>query len=193
MRVLIHGAYASKNSFNYLKTQLPVDDEMYISYNAENDLINTIQTIKKKIEKNGGDEPIDLIGHSLGGVISVVLYHIGLKNVRSIITMSAPFGGITNNILMKFWFPKSIYGEFHKLEREYSHLLSRSIKVPYLFYVTTQGSNPLFLGEKNDGVVTVVSQKSIPNVKYSEVSTNHYEILMSEPVCADIRNFLKNQ
>jgi triacylglycerol esterase/lipase EstA (alpha/beta hydrolase family) len=170
---------------------MPLDDDIYIEYKTESDLVETVKKIKSRIEKRVEDNTkIDLIGHSLGGVMCVILFHLGLKNIRSITTMSAPFGGITNHSLLRFWFPKSIYSEFHKLEREYSYLLTKPITVPYQFYVSTKGSNPLFLGKQNDGVVSVLSQKAIPNVKYIDVSTNHYEILMNEGVVNNIRTFL---
>lgn len=192
MRVWIHGAFATKNSFNYIKTQMPLDDDIYVQYDCENNLIETIEQIKKKIEKKSDGEPIDLIGHSLGGVICVILYHLGLKNIRSIVTMSSPFGGIHNNGLIRFWFPKSIFTEFHNLQMKYSKFLEKPIQVPYKFFVSTKGSNPLFLGKKNDGVVSLASQIAIPHAKYVEVETNHYEILMNDSVVNEIKKFLGN-
>lgn len=192
MRVWICGANSTKTSFNYFRTQMSVDDDLFIEYNSDGDLVQTIQKIKQKIERKcDEDTSIDLIGHSLGGVISVIIYHLGLKNVRSITTMSAPFGGITNHIALRLWFPKSIFKSFHDLETTYEHLINKPIQVPHLFIVTKRGSNPLFLGKKNDGVVSVASQMSIPNSKYVEVDLNHYEVLMSEEVIDVIKGFLK--
>jgi triacylglycerol esterase/lipase EstA (alpha/beta hydrolase family) len=189
MRVWIHGAFSTKNSFNFFKTQMDIDSDLYIQYDTNADLVQTLQKIKKKIEKHcDEDDQVDLVGHSLGGVFCVLLYHMGLK-VRSIATMSAPFGGITNHPLLRFWFPKSIYTEFHKLELQYSHLIKNPIEVPYLFIVSTNGSNPLFLTKKNDGVVAVDSQKAIVGVKYDEISVNHYEILMSEIAVKKLKSF----
>lgn len=189
MRIWIHGYAATKTSFNYIKTQMSVDDDIYIEYNSNCDLVDLIEKIRKKIEKIGNDEKIDLVGHSLGGVICVILYHLGLTNIRSIVTMSAPFGGITNNSLLRFWFPRSIFTEFHKLETKYSHFINLPIKIPHLFIVSNKGNNPIFLNKKNDGVVSVSSQVAIPKANYVEIPTNHYEILMNDKVVNIIKDF----
>ena len=189
MRCWVHGAYATKNSFNYLKTQMDLDNDVFIEYKSDSDLIDVLNEIRKKLQAyiDAGEE-IDLIGHSLGGVLCLILVQTGLK-VRSITTLSAPFGGITNHFLLRFWFPKSIYTEFHKLEEKYMHLIEMPVKIPYRFFVSTKGKNPLFLGKENDGVVTVEAQTFLDEVEYFEVDLNHYEILMDQETAFRIRNF----
>lgn len=187
MRIWIHGAWASPASFNYFKTQMTMDDDIMIKYDCNSDMLDTICRIKAHIERKT-DEPVDLIGHSLGGVICLILYHLGLP-CRSIITLCAPFGGLEHGFLFRWLFPHTMFDEFQKIQGKYKTLIDKEIAIPHQLFVATSGSNPLFFGKPNDGVVTVASQMGIKSKDFVKVDTNHYEILMNQDVTSQIQSF----
>lgn len=189
MRFWIHGAFASPQSFNYFRTQMNMDDDIMIEYDWNTNLCQTVLKMKDYIESKTKD-PVDLIGHSLGGVFCVILNSIGLK-VKSINTLCAPFGGLEANFFLKLWFPKSVYSEIDRLQSQYSQLLFTAVSVPHQFFVGTRGSNPMFLGKQNDGVVSVASQTAIRDANYKMIESNHYEILMNQEVVDEIKSFYK--
>jgi len=192
MRVWIHGAFASPTSFNYLKNQMTSDSDLMIQYDWNTDLVKVVEKIKKFIQTRADGDEVDLIGHSLGGVFAAILAHSDL-NVRSLITMSAPFGGIEINVLLKWWFPSTIFKQIGTLQRHHNHLLGNKIKVPHVCFVSTQGANPIFLGKPNDGVISIESQLAMKHANYVKIPVNHYEVLMSEEVVDIMRPMLKRK
>jgi hypothetical protein len=150
-------------------------DDLMINYDWNRDLVWVAQEIKEFIQARTDGEEIDLIGHSLGGVFAGILAHSDL-NVRSLITMSAPFGGIEINVLLKWWFPSIIFEQVANLKKHHDHLLGKEIGVPHICFVTTEGANPIFLGKPNDGVVSIESQLAMKHANYVKVPVNHYEI-----------------
>lgn len=177
MTVYIHGAYSAPDSFNYIRVNNISDNDILIEYDSNNNMITVLDDIQKLVE-NKTNQPVQLVGHSLGGVLAVALASRGLKT-KSIVTMSSPFGGIGN-----FWPPKTIGYEMMKLKK----FCKKPPTVPYKFFVSTDGHNSWLLA-KNDGVVTITSQMAIPKAKYIQVATNHFEILLNDLVIKDIAEF----
>jgi pimeloyl-ACP methyl ester carboxylesterase len=178
MIIWLHGAYSASDSFNYFRDNRDWGPEVIVEYDANGDLIAITEEIKKRIEKRT-KEPVNLIGHSLGGVIAVALANKGLP-VNKIITISAPFGG-----LGPFWPPKTIGAELRTLNK-----LTTTIPVEHQCYVSMAGHNPWFVLQ-NDGVISISSQKSIKKANYIEVQSNHFEILMNKEVVTSARKFLE--
>ncbi|MHA2055086.1 MAG: esterase/lipase family protein [Candidatus Hodarchaeales archaeon] len=193
MRVWIHGAFASHTSFNYLKGQMTCHNDLMINYDWNKDLVQVAKEIEDYIKIRTDGEEIDLIGHSLGGVFAAILAHSDL-NVRSLITLSAPFGGIEVNMFIKWWFPFVIFEQMANLREHHDQLLGKRIDVPHVCFVSTKdGANPIFLGRPNDGVVSIESQRAMEHANYIDVDVNHYEILMSEDVIDVMRPMLKRK
>lgn len=176
MIVFLHGAYSASDIFHHFR-QNPWDEQFFIDYDSSGNLLKVTEDIQKCI-KSSTKEPVHLIGHSLGGVIAIVLEKKGLP-VKSVVSLSAPFGGIGH-----WWPPKTIGYEISKLNR----LANTPPKAKHQFYVSTAGHNPWFI-LLNDGVVTISSQKAIPDANYIEVDTNHFGILSNDKVLENIRNF----
>lgn len=175
MIVFLHGAYSASDIFHHFR-QNPWDEQLFIDYDSSGNLLRITENIHDIIDKRI-DEPVHLVGHSLGGVIAVVLEHQQLP-VKSIVTLSSPFGGIGS-----WWPPKTIGYEILKLKK-----MCGVPKVKHQFYVSTAGHNPWFI-LPNDGVVTISSQKSIPEANMIEISTDHFGILREEKVIENIRKF----
>lgn len=177
MIVWLHGAYSASDSFNYFRENRDWGPEIIVEYDANGDLLKITDEIKKRIEKRA-KEPVNIIGHSLGGVIAVALANQGLE-VNKIVTMAAPYGG-----LGAFWPPKTIGAELCSLNR-----ITKTVAVEHQFYVSVAGHNPWFVLQ-NDGVVTLTSQKAIKKANYIEVQSNHFEILLNKDVVSGVRKFL---
>jgi triacylglycerol esterase/lipase EstA (alpha/beta hydrolase family) len=151
--------------------------ELIIEYDANGDLLAITGEIRRRIEKKISG-PVNIIGHSLGGVIGVAMANQGLP-VNKIATMASPFGGIGS-----WWPPKTIGSELRRVNK-----FTQTISVPHQFYVSTSGHNPWFV-LANDGVVPISSQKAISGANYIDIPSNHFEILLNEKVVASIKDFL---
>ena len=176
MLVWLHGAYSASDSFNFFRTS-DWGPELIIEYDANGDLLAITSEIRRRIEKKISG-PVDIIGHSLGGVIGVAMANQGLP-VNKIATMASPFGG-----LGPWWPPMTIGSELRRISK-----VTQTVSVPHQFYISTTGHNPWFV-LANDGVVPISSQKAISGANYIEVATNHFGILMNKEVVAGIRDFL---
>ena len=57
-------------SFNFIQSQLKNHEKILIEYDSTKSLDTIINEISKRIP---GDKPINIISHSLGGIISLLL------------------------------------------------------------------------------------------------------------------------
>jgi len=173
--VFIHGANSTSKSFNYIRSQLPEHTAIMVEYSTEMPLAFNIDEIRKSLP----DDDFHIIAHSLGGIIAITLANI-LPNVKKVITMSSPFGGSGTADLLKWVFPQN---QMFKDINSSSSIITRLVKptADVLSIVSTSGGIPI-IPTKNDGVVSVSSQKAIPNLNYIEVDTNHFEILLDNHV-----------
>jgi alpha-beta hydrolase superfamily lysophospholipase len=178
MIVWLPGAYSARDSFNFFRSSRDWGAEVIIEYDANGDLVKITEEIKSRIQRRT-KEPVNIIGHSLGGVIAVALSNIGLPT-NKIVTMSSPFGG-----LGPWWPPKTLGAEIRTLNR-----LTKTISVEHQCYISTGGNNPWLLIQ-NDGIISVTSQKAIEKANYIEVPSNHFEILMNRDVVTSVRKFLE--
>lgn len=187
--VFIHGANSSSKTFEYIREKFPRADNLFVDYETEDGIESNIDDINDLIFATYGDTPVDLVGHSLGGVKAVALHQMGTK-VRRIVTISAPLGGSGAAGLLSWMFPSSkLYRDVSTHSAVISNIRSKPITVPVLSLVTTGGGMPIFR-EPNDGVVTVKSQTAIKGPDYRHVPMNHFEVLLS-PVARDtIHDFL---
>jgi pimeloyl-ACP methyl ester carboxylesterase len=176
--VFIHGAFSAPSTFNYFREVHKWKDEIVIKYDSSERLLSVLHTIRHEI-LNKSQGPVNIVGHSLGGVLGIALSNTGL-NVNKIVTLSAPIGGIGS-----FWPPKTIGYELKKLVKH-----TQSISIPHQFYVTCSGNNPWLLS-RNDGVVSIASQMSIENANYIPIESNHFEILMNKNVLKNIVEFFQ--
>jgi len=185
--VMIHGAFSSPISFNYIKHHISDYNCEFIDYSETNYGISRVISDTKDIIS--GYDDVILVGHSLGGIISTnIMDH---KNVLGAITISSPLAGLEIHPMTYFGKP-SFAQEINCVSSTISKTkdnIHNSGKKVYSF-ITTGGFNP-FIKEVNDGVVTLASQQiSSINQTTHIVEYNHHEVLMSENVSIFIKHLL---
>lgn len=183
--VYIHGANATSESFNYIKSRL--GSGIDINYDSQNGFENNLEDMKKTLS---GHTNLVFIAHSLGGIYSLHLANTMPAAVRGAVTLSTPYGGAEVADYAKFFLP------FSRLLRDvgpssWAMRQADSIKIqhPWTNIVTVKGQSP-FIHKPNDGVVTIESQKHHPDMELVEVAYNHYEVVLSRSVITIIKDRL---
>ena len=180
----IHGAASTPLTFNWIKTQLDQHYAVDIEYENETPLQKTIDRLRSKAAKCA--VPPVIIGHSLGGVIAAAIAQE--VPVEKVISMSSPFGGSFAASLMRWFMPSQLFRDISQQSPILASLRRNKPKVPMLSIVTD--SNLTIMGEKTDGVVTVLSQKALDGPHYITVPYNHFEVLMAPDVAERINQFV---
>lgn len=182
----IHGLNSSHRSFTYIAKELDLPLSK-IDYMSQQALGTSIEQVLKQIPK---DEPIILIGHSLGGVIAMNIAHAGVRNVQKIITISSPLGGSRAAIYAR-WVVSGlpVLNDIVPSSPYIRPLAKLNAPCEVLSIFSTSGSLPTSQ-EPNDSVVTVASQKALPFAKKIEVKANHFEVLLHDKTVDAISKFL---
>jgi len=184
--VYIHGASATSESFNFIRTK--VGTGIDVNYDSRNGFENNLKDIQRQLE---GVENIFFIAHSLGGVYSLHLANAMPEQVLGAVSLSTPYGGAEVAEFAKYFLP------FSRLMRDigpssWAMKQANKIKIqhPWCNVVTVKGQSP-FIHEPNDGVVTIASQKHHINMELIEVDYNHYEVVLSTQVVKLIKQRIK--
>jgi len=184
--VYIHGASATSESFNFIRTKIGAG--INVNYDSRNGFENNLKDIQLQLE---GVENIFFIAHSLGGVYSLHLANAIPNQVLGAVTLSTPYGGAEVAEFAKYFLP------FSRLMRDigpssWAMKQANKIKIqhPWTNIVTVKGQSP-FIMEPNDGVVTIASQKHHACMELIEVDYNHYEVVLSEQVVKLIKQRIK--
>lgn len=181
----LHGFNSSHRSFNYVQHKLPSHDIIPITYNSHQSVSDTLEEVKKQLPP----PPFSLVGHSLGGIIAVLLGQ-QVAGVRSIVGISTPFGGSKAAVALR-WLPgyPKVFHDITPSCEVITKVTSTKLKIPTLSIISIGGSLPT-TQESNDSVVTVASQRALPYGKKVEVKANHFEVLMHEKTLALLEDFL---
>lgn len=188
--LFIPGAYSTQTGFNYLKNKLhlPEKNVYGVEYDVDDGLSYNVQKIKNYIINNNiASQPINIISHSMGGLITVLLYREGIE-INKLISMSAPLGGSKLAHYAKLWTNNKVLHDLGN-KKLFSDIKNLDIKCKNMFFVTTKGIKNDF-NYHNDCVVSVESQTAINNVNYHKVNFTHSEILQSPDVARSIRDFI---
>ncbi len=184
--VYIHGASATSESFNYIRSKL--GEGIDINYDSRNGFENNLNDMLETLKDT---KDLVFIAHSLGGIYSLHLANTIPNNVKGAITLSTPYGGAEVADYAKYFLP------FSRLMRDigpssWVMKQARSIKIqhPWTNIVSVKGQSP-FIHEPNDGVVTISSQKHHADMELVEVDYNHYEVVLSDEVVKLIKERLK--
>ena len=176
--VYIHGASATSESFNYIRSKLGGKD-MTVNYDSRNGFENNLAAIKEQIGKT---KDVFFVSHSLGGIYSLHLANAIPNQVLGAVTLSTPYGGAEVAEFAKFFLP------FSRLMRDigpssWAMRQADKIKIqhPWTNVVTVKGQSP-FMHEPNDGVVTIASMKHHADMELVEVDYNHYEVVLSDKI-----------
>jgi len=184
--VYIHGASATSESFNFIRTKVGAGID--VNYDSRNGFENNLKDIQQQLKDV---ENIFFIAHSLGGVYSLHLANAIPNQVLGAVTLSTPYGGAEVAEFAKYFLP------FSRLMRDigpssWAMKQANKIKIqhPWTNIVTVKGQSP-FIMEPNDGVVTIASQKHHACMELIEVDYNHYEVVLSEQVVKLIKQRIK--
>jgi pimeloyl-ACP methyl ester carboxylesterase len=175
--VYIHGANATSESFNYIKSKL--GKGMDIEYDSRNGFENNLNMMQLQLEDV---TDIAFIAHSLGGIYSLHLANAMPTAIKGAVTLSTPYGGAEVADYAQYFLP------FSRLMRDIgpsSWVMKQASRIkiqhPWTNIVTVKGQSP-FMHEPNDGVVTIASQKHHADMELVEVDCNHYEVVLSDIV-----------
>jgi pimeloyl-ACP methyl ester carboxylesterase len=184
--VYIHGASATSESFNYIRSKL--GSGIDINYDSRNGFENNLEDMKAQLKDV---KDIAFVAHSLGGVYSLHIANAMPQSVKGAVTLSTPYGGAEVAEFAQFFLP------FSRLMRDigpssWAMKQADNIKIqhPWTNIVTVKGQSP-FLLEHNDGVVTIASQTHHKDMELVEVNYNHYEVVLAEPVIKIIKERIK--
>jgi pimeloyl-ACP methyl ester carboxylesterase len=184
--VYIHGASATSESFNYIRSKLGAGID--INYDSRNGFENNLEDMKAQL-KNVKD--MAFVAHSLGGIYSLHIANALPENVKGAVTLSTPYGGAEVADFAQFFLP------FSRLMRDigpssWAMKQAKKIKIqhPWTNIVTLRGQSP-FIPEANDGVVSIASQRYHTDMELVEVEYNHYEVVLSDHVIDIIKERIK--
>jgi pimeloyl-ACP methyl ester carboxylesterase len=180
----IHGAFSSSLSFQRIREKLPKHEAITIDYTVDQKINEVIDSVNALLSHEEG--PIDIVAHSLGGIVGTSVAKQSEK-IRSIVTLSTPFGGskvadllrwISSHELYKSLCPTTLLQE----------LQAGPLRCKHRCVITTVGNNPMMY-EPNDGVVTLKSQMAAIHAEQIQVPINHFEILLSDTTVKLIKEF----
>jgi len=184
--VYIHGASATSESFNFLRSKLGKGID--INYDSRNGFENNLADIIAQLKDV---KDIAFIAHSLGGIYALHVANAMPDQVVGAVTLSTPYGGAEVADYAKYFLP------FSRLMRDigpnsWAFKQADKIKIqhPWTNIVTVKGQSAFMLAH-NDGVVTVASQKHHIDMELLEVDYNHYEVVLAEPVVKIIKERVK--
>ena len=196
--IFIHGAYSTGLSFTYLKQGLgenrPQSTWTY-DWNDREEVL--CEDLAYEICRVGGSDEaskVDLVGHSLGGVLAMALQSIPpvRSRTRKIVTLSSPLGGVEVARYLKWlYFREELFNTIHPGGKLANAIRNTNYDhVERMHIVTTGGESPVFK-HPNDGVVSVASQMAKPGGEVFKMDINHFEVLLN-PGCKNlIAEFLK--
>lgn len=181
--VYIHGANQSSLCWTYLREKNNFDKEVLVNYNSTKSFYNNLENIKNDLDPQ---EPVFLIGHSLGGIYALhLLKHC---NVIGAVSISTPFRGSSAADWAKYIVPQ--YQLFRDVGRKSKPIVDSHnivINVPWTQIVSTTGTVPYLNGE-NDGVCTVASMEYRKNnMQCVRIPATHYEVMVSDRVVEIIK------
>ena len=181
--VLIHGANQSSKSFGYIRAKLPDWRFIDINYSSHDHFHSNLESMISELKDKG---PLFVIGHSLGGVYAAHLtQHV---NIVGGVTLATPYGGSSTADWARYLVPGfPLLKDIGRRSKPITELQKIKISVPWLQVVSTVGNVP-WINEKNDGVLTIKSMRAKTDIEYTEVETNHYEIMCDDKVIDIIRD-----
>ena len=184
--VYIHGANATSESFNYIRSKLGAGIDL--NYDSRNGFENNLADMLTKLINV---KDIAFISHSLGGIYALHISHAIPDQILGAVTLSTPYGGAEVADYAQYFLP------FSRLMRDigpssWAMKQAKKIKIqhPWTNIVTVKGQSPFILAA-NDGVVTIASQKHHEDMELVLVDYNHYEVVLADPVIDVIQERVK--
>lgn len=191
----IHGANCTQTSFKRIVDKLPKHNVNFIDYDSRWSIEEILYHSWESLPSN---KTVSLVGHSLGGIISVLLAHEAQfiesdKKIEKVVTISSPFGGSLHANILKWIYPEyKILKAISTKSSFIQKLLSLGVSTPTLSIISTSGGLPA-IKEPNDGIVTINSQTAINGPVYVKIPANHFEILQNDDTIKNIKSFIFNK
>ena len=181
----IHGLNQTSRCFAYVMQNLPDQKRIVIDYDSHQPLELSLAQVRRQLPKTG---ELSFVGHSLGGLIAVLLAHE--RELEKLIVISAPIGGSRAARIAK-WVPGApqIIGDLTPSSQYIVQASTTKLQVPTLSICSMTG-HLAAEKEPNDGIVTIASQKALPFGRKAEVKANHFEILMHDRTVELIRKHM---
>ena len=159
-----------------------------INYTSHQPLEKSVAQVSRLLPKN---EPLILVGHSLGGIIATTIALNETHDVRKLVTLSTPFGGSK----FAYWARWLISGlpvleDLTPQSPTIVRFAENKVPCPMLSVITTGGALP-WSTEPNDTIVTVASQNALKYGKKVEVKANHFEVLLHERATEVVKKFIQ--
>ena len=183
----VHGAGATEHSFTWLREKMLPHTAKFLCYENSTSAESCVQRLCQRASEEV--EPVFLIGHSLGGIITRAV--ASRIQIAGLITLCAPFGGIKHAEVMSLMCRAPMFKELSQFSSLLLDIRTNKINTPHLAVVGTRGL-PHF-SEPNDGVVTLASQTAIADRAYLTIPLNHFEVLLSPVVADAVNQFLLEQ
>lgn len=180
----IHGAFSSGLSFQRIQEKLPKHEAIFASYTVDQSISTIVSNVGALV---ANEEEFDIIAHSMGGLVGVALAQQNTK-VRSVITLSTPFGGSKVADMLKWFSGHELYQTLNGQSAVLRGLQSKPLHCKHRCVITTVGNNPMMY-EPNDGVVSLKSQLAVPHAEQIQVPLNHFEVLLSNTTVKLIKEF----
>ena len=98
--VYIHGASATSESFNYIRSKLGKGID--INYDSRNGFENNLNDMQSTLQNH---KDLVFIAHSLGGIYSLHLANSMPESVKGAITLSTPYGGAEVADYVQYFLP----------------------------------------------------------------------------------------
>ena len=177
-------------------------NDVCLDYNTQEDPATIIKRFKFILDQTFDGDPINIIAHSYGCLLSSLLAN-EYENVESMIALSGPWAGSRAAKWLHMVFRES--GLFQHTKPG-SNLLDAISKLKLDFPIsnivstgTSSSANALAgLGSTpNDGLLTLETQRAIPegftNCETVEKEVSHNELLMSMEIVEFIRDKIFNE
>ena len=182
---LIHGLNSHSTVFDNLIRKLPNTEIFDINYNSTQPLEKSLFECLTQLP----EEPIHLIGYSLGGVIATILA-AAFSNAKSLTTISSPLGGsYTASFLKMMPFSFPILRDICKTSKYINFCKQVKLDIPTLSVVSVDKSIP-FPIERGDGILTYSSQTALGFAKHVEIDSNHFDVLEHPKTLDTVSNFI---
>ena len=194
--VFVHGSGQSKLSYNFINMWLPEHDELCLEYSTQENPTLIVKRFKFLLDQKFDGEPIHIVAHSYGCLISSLLAS-EYKNVQTFIALSSPWAGSRAAKWLNMVFRESgLFGN----TKPGSELLTTVSNLKFDFPIsnivstgTKSSGNALAgMGQANDGLLTVETQRNIPesftNVETIDLTLSHNELLMAPDVVEIIKD-----
>jgi pimeloyl-ACP methyl ester carboxylesterase len=182
--VYLHGLNCSGIGFNHLINSLPEHNSVVIDYNSHYSMNDILEEVSKKLP----NEKISLVGHSLGGLVGLMIAKDGQKDIDKVVTISSPIGGSRAAFLAQWLFPSIKSISDLTPTSVIIDEVKKPIKNKVLNIISTAGGISYF--KPNDSIVTIESQDSYQTDHKKYIDVNHFEVLQHEDTVKYIDEFI---